>query len=93
MILRVKKSDQEAIRFACSLHDIKVDFYTDEKVDDLCFMDLDIDVEKEPYMLWYLSAEVQIKLRMMETETASERRPDLLEMFKITVGPCTRRHP
>lgn len=91
MIIRVKKSEQEAIRFACSLHDIKVEFYTDERMDDLCFMELDIDMSKEPYILWYLSAEVQIKLQMMELE-ATSKKDDLLDMFKVNVGPCIRRH-
>lgn len=84
MIIKVKRSEENAIRFACATHGIRVYFYTDEKVPELCIIDLDVDLEKEPSILWYLSAEVQIKLQMEEEETASKKKLD--ELYKGTHG-------
>lgn len=43
MIIRINKSYQTAIIEACGLRGISVEFFTDERVPELCFMNIDLE--------------------------------------------------
>jgi hypothetical protein len=87
-IIKVPRFQEQAIREACAIYGIPVNFYTDEKNEGLVRMEVGWNSPEEA---WLISIETQEILMRQEakklTERPSESNPDLLDNWRNVFNP------
>jgi hypothetical protein len=81
MIIKIPKDHQYAVKYACEVYAVPVQFYTDEKCEGL----VKVDIEVSPEEAWIISAEAHIKMKEDAEKAREKRRDDLFNMFKVTI--------